>query len=194
MSNQTDTSAAILYVTGNAEKFRQAQTTCQEFDIQLEQDRMEAVEIQAESGAPIALDKATKAFVHFQKPVVISDDSWSIPALKGFPGPYMSWVNDWFTIEDWLNLTRPLKDRRIILTQFVVYQDADTQKIFYKTLEGVLLTEPRGKTVYPHSLLVSFDGGKTTNAEFHARGESATAHLPNVWRDFAEWHGNQHAG
>jgi inosine/xanthosine triphosphate pyrophosphatase family protein len=149
-------------------------------------------EIQGEDSELIARDKANKAFAKFQKPVVISDDSWSVPGLNGFPGAYMKSVNDWFTVDDWLNLTRPLTDRRIMLTQIVVYQDADGQQLFSCDIKGILLPEARGKSPYPHSEITSFDGGQTSNAEHHERGQSSASHLPNVWHDFAEWYSKTH--
>lgn len=183
----------ILYATGNAAKFRQAQHVCQEFGIDLIQNRLDVPEIQSEDAEAITRDKATKGYAKLKKPLVVSDDTWSIPGLKGFPGPYMKYINDWFTVDDWLNLTRSLTDRRVFLCQTAVYQDANGQRVFTNTIEGILLTEPRGTSIYPHSYITSFDGGQSTNAEYHAREESITARLPNVWHDFAEWYSKHSA-
>jgi XTP/dITP diphosphohydrolase len=183
----------VLYATGNVEKFRLADIVCSRYDIQLEQDKLEVPEIQGEDGALIARDKADKAFAKFKKAVVISDDNWIIPGLNGFPGPYMKSVNDWFTVDNWLNLTRPLKDRRIILRQIVVYQDSDTQKLFSTVIEGLLLPDPRGESRYPHSKITSFDGGEQSSAEYHERGESSASHRRTVWHEFVEWYSDAYA-
>jgi len=129
-----------------------------------------------------------KAFAKLQKTVIISDDSWSIPALKGFPGAYMKSMNHWLSVEDWLRLTQPLEDRRIILQQVVVFQNAAVQKVFSCDIEGVLLAEPRGKSPSPHAHIVSFDGGKHSSAEFHERNESAAQHHRSVWDDVGKWY------
>lgn len=174
-------------------KFRQAETTCAEFSILLKQAALDVPEIQADRGEDIARDKARQAFEKCAQPVVVSDDSWIIPGLNGFPGPYMKYMNDWLKADDWLNLTRTLADRRVILRQCVAYYDATGPKIFNCDLEGVLLRQPRGTPEpYPHSTLVSFDGGKTSTAEHHQRDLSSTAHMPNVWHDFADWYCAQH--
>lgn len=177
----------LTYVTGNAIKFRQAETACGAFGIKLIQAKLNIEEIQAETGEPIARDKAQKAFEQVNKPVLISDDSWSIPGLRGFPGPYMKYVNDWFTPDDWLRLTTTLKDRRIVLRQIVVYQDASGQRLFSCDIEGTLLTEARGKTPYAHSYITSFDGGRSSSAEHHALGKTPHDDNRHVWHDFAEW-------
>lgn len=169
-------------------KFRLASVVCESFAISLEQATANIVEIQAENSEPIAQDKADKAFAIFQKPLVVSDDSWMIPGLQGFPGPYMKYVNDWFSLEDWLHLTRDLPDRTIILRQIVVYKDAHVRQLFSVDIPGILLTEPRGTAPDPHNTLVSFDGGKHSSAEYHEQGKSAAAHRHTPWHEFAAWH------
>jgi inosine/xanthosine triphosphate pyrophosphatase family protein len=178
----------LLYVTGNAVKFLQAQTVCEPLGITLRQTGLKIHEIQAENGEPVACDKASKAFADLQKPLVISDDSWNIPGLKGFPGPYMSSINKWFTPRDWLRLTNDLADRTIILHQIVVYQDDKVQKVFAVDMPGILLHEARGKSPYAHSTITSLDGGKHSDAEYHERNESATPTHRTAWHEFADWY------
>jgi XTP/dITP diphosphohydrolase len=178
----------LLYVTGNMYKFRQAIANCTPAGISLEQAQLDIPEIQAAIGEEIARDKAAKAYALLQKPLVVSDDSWMIPGLNNFPGPYMKYVNEWFTVQDWLNLTRDLADRSIILHQAVVYQDEAEQFAFSVDIPGILLTEARGKSPYPHTTITSFDGGKHTNAEYHEKGESAAANHYNPWHEFVKWY------
>jgi XTP/dITP diphosphohydrolase len=179
----------LMYVTSNMEKFNQAKNTCQQFGIELVQDKShDFQEIQSESGEEIALHKAAQAYALFKQPLVISDDSWDIPGLGGFPGSYMKSINQWFTSDDWLRLTKSLTDRRIILHQVVVYQDADGSQVFVKDLMGTLQTKSRGISPYAHATITSLDGGKTTTAEWHERGESASGDLQNPWHDFAKWY------
>jgi XTP/dITP diphosphohydrolase len=183
---------SILYATGNSVKFQLAQHVCNTLGVNLEQITLDVPEIQSEQGEPVARDKAEKAFAKLGKPVVVSDDSWMIPGLKNFPGPYMKSMNDWFTSDDWLRLTRALSDRRIILRQIVVYQDANEQKLFYTDIEGTLLREARGKSPFSHATITSFDG-EHSNAEYHERGENAAQTLQTSWHNFAEWYGKTHA-
>lgn len=177
----------VLYATSNAIKLQFAQKAAGEFELQVKQVLADVPEIQSEEGAVIAQDKAQKIFDIVKQPLVVSDDSWIIPGLKGFPGPYMKSVNHWFTPEDWLRLTAPLKDRRIILRQFAVYQDARTQKTFCTDLEGTLLTEIRGKAPFPHMALVSYDGGKTSAAETFSQKGPASLQVRTSWHDLCEW-------
>lgn len=178
----------ITYVTGNATKFHQASVACQQAGIELQQTKLDIPEIQSETGEPVARDKAAKAFAILQQPLVVSDDSWMIPGLNNFPGPYMKSINDWFTVEDWLRLTAQLTDRSIILHQIVIYQDSEGQQLFTVDIPGILLREARGKSPFPHSTITSFDNGLHSNAEYHEKGESAAQYHHNPWHDFAAWY------
>lgn len=183
----------VLFVTGSQVKFRTASLVCRQEGIELVQLPMGIPEIQAADGETVARDKAQRIFEKLQKPIIISDDSWMIPALKNFPGAYMKFVNEAFTPKNWLHLTNSLTDRRIILRQIVVYQDGDQQqKVFYTDLEGSLLRESRGKG-YAHNTITSFDGGKTTLAEAIEQGKSVVADSGKrtSWHEFCEWYASK---
>jgi len=179
----------ILFATGNNTKFHTANLICQEYGIELERLSLDIPEIQAQESEVIARDKALRVFEELQRPVVISDDTWIIPGIGGFPGPYMKFVNGAFMPEDWLHLTASLTDRRIILRQIVVYQDKHQQQLFYIDIEGVLLDEIRGKGEYPHTTVASFDGGKHSMAEVIAQGKSSLfdSGKRTTWHDLCEW-------
>lgn len=177
----------LIFVTGNDLKFRTAGRICGPHGIKLVRQDIETVEIQAESGEPIARHKANEAFQKIQKPVVVTDDTWVIPGLRGFPGPYMKSVNHWFAAEDWLRLTLSLEDREIILRQILVYQDEHEQVTFSVDIKGTLLKEIRGNAPYPHMAIVSLNNGETSMAETFGAGGSDTFGKHTAWDELATW-------
>ncbi len=178
----------ITFVTGNADKVRTANEICNKFGITLVQTTFDIVEIQAEDAGIIVRDKASKAYELVGKPVVVNDDSWVIPGLNGFPGPYMKSMNHWFSAEDFLRLTQPLTDRRIFLAQYTVYQDERGAKLFQRDIEGILLPSIQGDyKVASHANIVSFDGGKTSIGANLAKQRSNIDHLQTTWHDLGEW-------
>jgi inosine/xanthosine triphosphate pyrophosphatase family protein len=183
----------LLYVTGNAVKFLQAQTVCEPLGLNLKQTKLDITEIQANTGETVARDKADKAFAKLQVPLVVSDDSWMIPGLKNFPGPYMKYMNEWFTSADWLRLTKDLPDRSITLRQIMVSQDSQQQKLFSFDVSGTLLTTIRGGSDMTHTNIVSFDGGQTSVGENIERKLSVTASQHNVWHEFTDWYREENA-
>ncbi|HSX07300.1 MAG TPA: non-canonical purine NTP pyrophosphatase [Candidatus Saccharimonadales bacterium] len=177
---------SVLFATGNADKLRSARLVCAEFGIEITQQLLDVAEIQAEDGEAVVRDKAAKAFALLKKPVIVSDDSWVIPALNGFPGPYMKSINEWFTPEDLFRLTKPLENREIILRQYAVFQDEHGQHLFALDIAGTMLRVPRTLSGKPNETLVTFDG-KRSVAEFHAEDKSPLEGRQTVWHELAPW-------
>ena len=178
--------ATLQFATTSNVKFVAALEICHEHHIELTQVALDLLEIQSDNGEAIARHKAMAAFKELRIPLVVSDDSWIIPGLKGFPGPYMKYVNEWFTPADFLRLTVDLEDRQIILRQEVVYQDATQQKAFTADIPCRLLKAIRGDSEYPHLTLTSIDG-RHSFAEIIAAGGSGLAGTRSVWHELCEW-------
>lgn len=177
----------IIFVTGNELKLRVARAICEPRGLTIAQTTLDITEIQSEDGKVIARDKAEKAFAILKKPLIVSDDIWEIPGLGGFPGPYMKFMNQWLSSEDFLRLTLPLTDRRIILRQVAAYQDEHQQKVFTADIEGRLLKEIRGRSTYPHLAIVSFSKDGQSVAEMSAAGKSAVGGHNTAWHELADW-------
>lgn len=158
--------------------------------IVLEQVVIDIDEIQGEDPEKIVRDKAKRAFEAVQRPVIVTDDSWSIPALNGFPGAYGKSMNEWFTADDFLNLMRSKSDRTIYLQQYLAYIDEHEIIVFEKTLPGTLINEPRGKYHVPLMKITCLDhhDGKTI-AELQDAGLlTKTAAKHESWGDAARWY------
>ena len=115
----------IKYVTGNRLKIDYAHNKLKDFGIVLEQVVLDIQEIQSDDKFGVATDKAKKAFEIIQEPLFITDTFWEIPALNGFPGAFMKYVNKWFTPQDFLNLMNNKTDRRVLCYDQIVYIDKD---------------------------------------------------------------------
>lgn len=182
----------INFVTGNDKKFAAAQTMCHQKAIELNRIVIDLEEIQSEDQDKIITEKAKKAYEAVGRPIVVSDDSWSFPALNGFPGPYMKSVNFWFTTQDFLDLMVNKKDRTLILIKLLAYYDGSELVIFRKDSPGKVILKPKGNSPIPiRSIYVSdFDNGKTV-AELDNEGtidsiERLKRH-PDPWHDLIDW-------
>jgi non-canonical purine NTP pyrophosphatase (RdgB/HAM1 family) len=101
----------IKYVTGNQIKINFAKKQLDKYNIEIEQVRLEIDEIQSEDKFAVTTDKAQKAFEILKSPLFVTDTFWEIPALNGFPGAYMKYVNKWFSSEDFLALMKNKENR-----------------------------------------------------------------------------------
>jgi len=178
----------FIFVTSNDHKVMTAKMVCDTYGLSFDRKQLDLLEIQADNGEEIGRHKAEQAFDICHAPLIVSDDSWYIAGLRGFPGPYMKYVNQWFMPEDFLRLTRDLTDRNIVLRQIVVYKDAEHEKVFIAELEGTLLKEARGQApAFPHFAVTSFDGGKHSLAESDDRGMPAVANHHSAYHQLCEW-------
>lgn len=183
----------LLCATGNDAKFAMAHRTCEQYGISLEQVVTDSAEIQSEDPVTIVERKAQDAFALLKQPVLVSDDSWAIAGLKGFPGAYMKSVNYWFTPEDFIRLTKELVDRQVVLHQYLAYCDGKETVVFNQDATGQLLTEPRGKAEPSSAKVVAmdYDNGLSI-AEIYDQGredsDERIAGDHNVWQQFAVWY------
>ena len=179
----------LSFVTGNTEKFQIADAVCRPLGVSLRQTTIALDEIQGEDSEYIIRDKAERAFQAVGGPVVVSDDSWSIPGLHGFPGPYMKSIDYWFGSDDFLNLTRSLYDRRIILIQLLAYRDHETTHIIRHEHTGEILTDARGAYGKSLAKVVTMPGDDGLSiAEAYDNGATPTEREVTIgWRDLISW-------
>lgn len=179
-------SMAIHYVTGNQSKFDNASQFLQQYAITIIQEKLTLHEIQSENGTDIALTKVREAFDQIREPVFVNDASWSIPALNGFPGPFMKYVSKWLTNDDILALMHGKEDRSIILVDVIAYKDVETEKIFVVETPGILLGEPMGEANGPEItkiIALSDDGSSLAMV----RSSGFTDSEKQSWSKFAAW-------
>ena len=183
----------LLCVTGNTVKFEIAKNLFSKYDVNLEQIVADIDEIQGDDPEVIVRDKVNRAYALVGKPVVVTDDSWSIPALNGFPGAYMKYINQWFTPQDYLNLMQGKENRRTVLLQFVAYKDAYETVVFSSAIYGNIVTnEPRG-SFGPSIMKVTEEDGDDgmTISEVYDSGKEHTADRltrSSAWDELAKWY------
>lgn len=175
------------YASKNKFKFQNALDFFEKQGVVLEQKFLQLDEIQSESGEEIALHKVRDAFTALGNPVFVNDASWHIPALGGFPGPYMKYIVEWLSENDILRLMQDKQDRTIILKDVIAYKDKDAEKVFVNEIRGQLLALPEGAADYDGPFinkLISLTDGKSLALEDSAVFN--TNELP-LWNQFADW-------
>jgi non-canonical purine NTP pyrophosphatase (RdgB/HAM1 family) len=184
----------IYFATSNKEKLLIAKTVCNQSGIDVEQILVDINEIQGEDPRIIIEDKVKQAYKKVLKPIVVSDDSWDIPSLKGFPGPYMKSINQWFEPQDFIRLMHGIKDRTIILHQYLAYYDGQCLRIFSNRIHGEIVSEPRGmNNNSPNMSVIALEQDNSlTLAEVFERQdyELKKRYLtrPDVWSKFIKWY------
>jgi XTP/dITP diphosphohydrolase len=80
----------VTFASTNQNKYREVQSILSAHGIAVDFAQTELVEIQSDSLAEIAKEKARSAFAKIGRPVIVEDDGLFIDALNGFPGQYSS--------------------------------------------------------------------------------------------------------
>lgn len=175
----------LYFVTSNKNKVARAEKYLHPLGIQFTPKDLPLDELQSHSIEKIAKDKAEKAFEILKSPLFVNDHGWSIPALNGFPGAYMKYINEWFTPDDFLRLLDGKNDREMIFTEYICYIDSKVTKTFSQTLKGHILYESKGKGV-PWMTVSSFSDDGESIAQKLEHDPSAINEA-EFSREFAEW-------
>ena len=146
MKNQ---SHPIYFITSNHQKFTSLQKLLQPLGIDLQQldydfDEGRGLDIQTIAKSKLA--QAKKAFPN--KRLIVDDRGFFIPALKGFPGPFVKLLLDSFSYPGIIKLMQGETDRRAIFSFAVGYFDGKEDHIFVADEEGFIIDEPRGDNLH----------------------------------------------
>lgn len=146
MKNQ---SHPIHFITSNHQKFASIQKLLQPLGIDLHQlhydfDEGRGLDIQTIAKSKLA--QAKKAFPN--KRLIVDDRGFFIPALKGFPGPFVKLLLDSFSYPGIIKLMQDETDRRAIFSFAVGYFDSEKDHIFVADEEGFIIDEPRGDNLH----------------------------------------------
>lgn len=137
----------INFVTTNSRKFAVAQHFFSEAGmldkVTLRQYDQETPEIQANSVEDVARHSAEWAGKQLGQAVVVADAGLEIRALKGFPGPYMKYLNDTLTPQDMLVLMEDKTSRKADFVDALAYYDPHTNVsgVFKSITPGSIATE-----------------------------------------------------
>lgn len=133
----------LVFVTGNELKFKVAQQALQDSGVSLIQKALDTPEIQNTRVEEIAEWSAVWASQLLDQPVVVTDAGYYIDALNGFPGPFIKFVNEWFTVQDYLNLMRNKLNRCVVAQDCLAYCCPNEKPVvFSQEHYGKIATQP----------------------------------------------------
>ncbi len=129
----------IIFITGNEYKFEQAKAALKDTDVLLTRQKLDTPEIQSTKVEEVAAFSSKWASDKLNLPVVLTDSGYYFEALNGFPGPYIKYINQWFTAQDYLNLMVGKTNRKVVVTQCLSYCEPGKEPInFSGSVEGTI--------------------------------------------------------
>ncbi len=171
----------LYFVTSNNKKFQSLSKMLSPIGInllRLEYDFDEGRELSIESVAKSKLDQAKQAFP--DKKIVVDDRGFFIPALNGFPGPFVKLLLNSFSYKGLVKLMNGESDRRALFSYAIGYFDGHTDHIFVANEEGFITEKPQGDNLHGWTELLYIYG--------HPRypGKSLAELTDAEWDDYLE--------
>lgn len=139
----------IYFVTSNTKKFISLQKMLASVEVnlrRLEYDFDEGRDLDIRKITEAKLAQAKRAFPG--KRLVVDDRGFFIPALGGFPGPFVKLLLDSFSYKGLIKLMAGETDRRAIFSFGLGYFDGASDTILTADEVGFITDEPRGDNLH----------------------------------------------
>lgn len=179
-----------FFATTNFHKFNEARQVLAEHGIAAALLRIEAIEIQDDDLEKIAKTSVHDALEKSGLPVLVEDAGLFIKALKGFPGPYSSYVYRTLGTEGVLKLMEGIAKRDAYFHSVVAFHSPEraSPKCFHGRVEGRIALKERGKQGFGFDpVFEPKGGGSKTFAEMTTTEKNEFSHRAHALRRFAVW-------
>ncbi len=177
----------VYFATRNKGKLKEARMALSRYGIEVEMLEVEKMEIQSDELKEIALHALSN--IRFENaPFFVEDAGLFIKALKGFPGPYSSYVYKTLGCEGILKLLDGIEDRRAYFLAVVALKTPNGRvEVFEGRTDGVITEEKRGERGFGFDPIFIPDGCNRTFAEMSVGEKNAYSHRGKALRKMGEW-------
>ena len=177
----------VLFASSNKNKFLEAKSILEKFDINLGFYKCNLLEIQSDKLENIAMAKIKNAFNLCKKPVIIEDDGIFIDSLNGFPGPYSSYV---FQTIGNKGIIKLITTKRSASFQSIIayYDSTHKTKLFKGKINGKISTQLKGKG-WGYDPIFIPSGTSKTFAQINDK--NIISHRFKALKKFANWFPNK---
>ncbi|RLE55545.1 MAG: non-canonical purine NTP pyrophosphatase, RdgB/HAM1 family [Candidatus Methanomethylicota archaeon] len=180
----------LYFVTSNKHKFLEASHILSIYHIELEMLNIGKLEIQSDSLAEIALFAAKDAFKRIRKPLLVEDAGLFIKCLKGFPGPFSSYVYKTIGVNGILRLMEGLENREAYFESAVVFcSSPQFCKVFRRRIHGYISLKAKGSGGFGFDpIFIPKGGDGSTFAELSLQSKCSLSHRGIAFKAFGEWY------
>lgn len=178
--------AKLTFVTSNRHKAEEVKEMFRRHGVRLDVHLAKTVEIQSESLEEIALFSSLQAYASLNKPVFVEDSGLFVEDLKGFPGPYSSYVYAKLGLERFLKLVG--KNRKAFFRSVVcVYGIGRNPLLFAGSVSGKIAVEPRGEHGFGYDPIFIPSGSRKTLAEMTVSEKNEFSHRGRAVGKMLRW-------
>jgi non-canonical purine NTP pyrophosphatase, rdgB/HAM1 family len=176
----------ITLITSNPNKAKEIREIFSRYGIELIVKDLDIPEIQSEDLKEIVLNYIREAYKIIKDRIIVEDSGLFIKALKGFPGPYSSYVFKTTGNEGILKLMNGIEDRTAEFVSIIGYKDEKNEKIFEGRTKGRISFTINGKGWGFDPIFIP-EGYSKTYGEMSIEEKNQVSHRGKAIKKFLEW-------
>lgn len=178
----------IFFATSNVMKVEEAERILKDYDIFSLHLPMKLPEIQSENLEEIAVFSAQKGWENQEKPLFVEDAGLFIEELKGFPGPYSSYVFKTISNEGILKLMSQSENRKAYFQSVIAFCNGKKTATFKGEVKGKISREIQGNYGFGFDpIFIPNEGDGRTFGEMNISEKTSISHRTRALKKFAEW-------
>jgi XTP/dITP diphosphohydrolase len=168
INNNINNMNKVFFVTGNQFKFDLAKSKLSlDKNINLKQKKIDCVEIQADTIEEVAIYSVKYSVKKIGEACIKNDSGLVIPALKGFPGPYTSYIEQTIGEKGILSLMESINNRKAKFIEVLAFAQPNKKPITFKCItEGNIARKAKGEYGWSFDKIFIPQGYDKTLAEF----------------------------
>ncbi|HLE64895.1 MAG TPA: XTP/dITP diphosphatase [Candidatus Bathyarchaeia archaeon] len=179
----------LWFATENSHKFQEARTILSSYGIKVRQLRRRKTEIQSDNLEEIAKFAAKALSRNHEGRVLVEDSGLFIPTLKGFPGPYSSYIYKTLGLEGVLRLMDNSQDRKAYFQSTIAIRLEDgTSRTFSGRVYGTISRKVRGKSGFGFDPIFVPERESRTFGEMTQAVKNKCSHRARTFEEFAKWY------
>jgi len=182
-------SLKIFFATRNRDKLKEVQAILSSYGISVEWLETGKLEVQTDSLRKIARVGVLSLSRKGWSPVLVEDTGLFIEALKGFPGPYSSYVYRTIGNKGVLRLMEGVQNRKAVFRCVVAYRSRGGKPLtFQGEAWGTIAYEERGVHWGFDPIFEHGEAGGLTYAEMGSAKKNTLSHRRKALDKFADWY------
>ena len=178
----------VWFMTENQEKFREAKSILESQGIKIRQLKRAKVEIQDPSIEKIARHAIEKASVHHSELLLVEDSGLFIDALRGFPGPFSSYVYETIGLNGILGLLKGRRRSAYFQTSIAVGSASLRPITFTGLVKGTISREIVGSAGFGYDPIFIPTGFRETFGQTSREFKNSHSHRAKAFLKFAKWY------
>jgi XTP/dITP diphosphohydrolase len=181
---------SLIFVTSNRHKFEEISEIAADRGIKIEMKDLPCEEIQADKIEEVASKSAVDACTLLGKPCFVEDAGLFVSSLRGFPGPYSSYVFRTIGNDGLLRLMARAKNRRAEFRSAISYCEPNSEAT---TLTGRAVGKIALKSRGSHGfgfdpIFIPGNSDGKTFGEMTIAEKGAISHRARAGKKFLKWY------